>query len=330
MGLFRSRKTFYIFNPKTLEYERQFPSKKQRLFIGLKNLSIGLAIGVTVFLVFLYFFESPMEALLRKENSLLQMQYAILSKEIDGAYQVLDDLAQRDESLYRAVFNADSIPQSIRKSGFGGASRYDHLKGLPNSDLVIETTQKIDILKKQLYVQSNSLEELIDMGKDWENRIRCIPAIQPIAVSDLKYISSYFGRRIDPFLRIPAKHTGMDFNADKGTNIYATGDGVIVSATRNQGYGNCIVIDHGYDYKTLYGHLDKYMVRVGQKVLRGEVIGTVGLTGRTSGYHLHYEVLYKDRHDDPAKYFYQDMTPEEFEMMAQLAESQSRAMGGGQ
>jgi len=326
MGLFRARKAYYLYNPKTLEYERQYPSKKERLLAALKNLSAGLAIGVAAFFAFIYFFESPMETMLIKENKLLQTQYALLMKEINQANVVLEDLQQRDEKLYRAVFNADSIPMSIRRSGFGGSNRYEHLKGLSNSDLVVETTRKIDMLKKQMYVQSNSLNELIEIGKDWENKIKCIPAIQPIAKKDLKYMSSGVGMRIDPFLGIPKFHSGMDIIAERGKKIYATGAGIVTVAARNEGYGNCIIIDHGYDYKTLYGHIDKYNVRVGQKVKRGEVIATVGNTGRTKGSHLHYEVIYKGRYDDPAKYFFQDLTPEEFDKMVQIADNHGQVM----
>ena len=326
MGLFRSRKTYYLYNPKTLVYERQYPSKKERWLAVLINISAGLVFGIAVFFVFIHVFESPMEALLRKENTLLQMQYTLLLKEIDQANDVLEDLIQRDEKLYRAIFNADSIPMSIRKSGFGGSNRYEHLKRLSNSDLVVETTRKMDILKKQLYIQSNSLEELISSGQDWEHKIKCIPAIQPISNKDFKYISSGYGNRIDPIYRIPKFHSGVDFSADRGSEIYATGDGTVILAKRQGDYGNCVIIDHGYDYKTLYGHIDKFKVKAGQKVTRGEVIATVGMTGKTNGYHLHYEVIYKDRFENPARYFFQDLTPEEFDMMAQIAENHGQVM----
>jgi len=326
MGLFKARKTYYLYNPRTLEYERQYPSRKERFGMLLKNLSVGIVIGIAVFFVSIYTFDSPVEAMLRKENTLLQTQYSLLLKEIDQANDVLEDLQQRDENLFRVILNADSIPMSIRKSGFGGSNRYEHLKGLTNSDLVIETTRKMDMLKKQLYVQSNSLEELINLGKDLDNKLRCIPAIQPIANKDLKYIASGYGMRIDPIYRTTQFHSGMDFNAERGTEIYATGDGTVLKAERNQGYGNCVIIDHGYDYKTLYGHIDKYKVRAGQKVKRGEVIGTVGSTGRTTGVHLHYEVIYKGRYDNPAKYYFQDLTPEGYERMIQLAENHGQIM----
>lgn len=326
MGLFKTRKAYYMYNPKTLEYERVYPSAKERFGIFLRDLSLGLLIGVGAFVASIYLFDSPMEALLKKENTLLQTQYNLLLMDLGQANDVLEDLQQRDENLYRAIFNADSIPMTIRKSGFGGTNRYEHLTGLSNSELVIETTRKIDILKKQLYVQSNSLEELIEIGKDMENKLRCIPAIQPVANKDMKRTASGYGMRIDPFYKIPMFHSGMDFTAPIGTDIYATGDGTVVLASRKQGYGNCVIIDHGYDYKTLYGHLDKYKVRVGQKVKRGEVIATVGNTGRSTGPHLHYEVMYKGRYDNPAKYYYQDLTPDEFDQMIQLAENHGQVM----
>ncbi|HCC52557.1 MAG TPA: peptidase M23 [Porphyromonadaceae bacterium] len=326
MGIFRSRKTYYMYNPKTLEYERVYPSVKERVVVVVRNLSLGLFIGFIAFFAFMYFFNSPMEALLRKENKLLQTQYEMLLQELGQANDVLEDLQQRDEHLYRAIFHADSIPMSIRKSGFGGANRYEHLKGLPNSDLVVETTQKMDILKKQLYIQSNSLEELISLGKDMEHKIRCIPAIQPVANKDLKRTASGYGMRIDPIYHIPKFHSGMDFTADTGTEIYATGNGTVIYASWKQGYGNCVIIDHGYDYKTLYGHIDKYKVRVGQKVLRGEVIATVGNTGKSTGPHLHYEVMYKNRYDNPAKYYFQDLAPEEYDQMLQIADNHGQVM----
>ncbi|MDR2679995.1 MAG: M23 family metallopeptidase [Tannerella sp.] len=326
MGIFRLRKTYYLYNPKTLEYERIYPSAKDRFAVVLQNLSWGLLIGTGVFFAFMYLFDSPLEALLRKENRLLQIQYDILMKELDLANDVLEDLQQRDEHLYRAVFQADSIPMSIRKSGFGGSNRYEHLKGFPNSDLVEETTRKMDILKKQLYIQSNSLEELIALGKDMEDKIRCIPAIQPVSDKELKHMASGYGMRIDPFYLIPKFHAGMDFTANIGTEIYATGNGTVIHAAWKQGYGNCIIIDHGYDYKTLYGHIDKYKVKVGQKVSRGEFIATVGNTGKSKGPHLHYEVIYKGSHVNPKNYYFQDLSPEEYDRMLRMAENHGQVM----
>jgi|GEM_PF-41552 len=260
MKLFKSRKTYYLYNPNTLSYERVYPSAKDRFFGVLRHLSIGIVIGVGIFFIFSRTFDSPVESLLKKENKLLQTQYEVLSLRLTNALEVLDDMQQRDENLYRAIFQAESIPESVRKSGFGGTNRYEHLMSLSNPELVVSTTRKMDMLSKQLYVQSNSLEELITLGKNQEERSKCIPAIQPIANKDLKRTASGYGVRIDPIYRTPRFHSGMDFSAKVGTEIYATGDGVVTFAAWKQGYGNCLMIDHGhgfqipYVFKKLFSH----------------------------------------------------------------------------
>ncbi|MCC8172752.1 MAG: peptidoglycan DD-metalloendopeptidase family protein [Parabacteroides sp.] len=326
MKLFKSRKTYYLYNPSTLSYERVYPTAKERFFGLLRHLSIGIAIGVAAFFVMLYWIPSPMESRMQKENKLLQTQYEVLSLRLNEAQEVLDDIQQRDENLYRAIFQAESIPESIRKSGFGGSNRYEHLTMLSNPELVVSTTQKMDMLDKQLYIQSNSLEELINLGKSQEERLKCIPAIQPISNKDLRRTASGYGFRIDPIYRTPKFHSGMDFSAKVGTEIYATGDGKVVYAAWKQGYGNCIIIDHGYGYQTLYSHMSKYNARVGQQIKRGEVIGYVGNTGKSTGPHLHYEVIVHGQHDNPSKYYFMDLTPEEYDQMIQIAENHGQVM----
>lgn len=326
MKLFKSRKTYYLYNPATLSYERVYPSAKERFFGVMRHLSIGLVLGVGAFFGVMYLVPSPMESLMQKENKLLQTQYEVLSLRLNEALEVLDDIQQRDENLYRAIFQAESIPESIRKSGFGGSNRYEHLTTLSNPELVVSTTQKMDMLSKQLYIQSNSLEELINLGKNQEERLKCIPAIQPISNKDLRRTASGYGFRIDPIYRTPKFHAGMDFSAKVGTEIYATGDGKVTYAAWKQGYGNCLIIDHGYGYQTLYGHMSKYNVRVGKKVKRGEVIGYVGNTGKSTGPHLHYEVLVHGKHDNPSKYYFMDLTPEEYDQMIQIAENHGQVM----
>ena len=251
MKLFKSRKTYYLYNPNTLNYERVYPSAKDRFFIVLRHLSIGIAIGVGIFFIMVYAVESPRESLMQKENKLLQTQYEVLSLRLNEALSVLNDIQLRDENLYRAIFQTESIPESVRKAGFGGTNRYEHLLTLSNPDLVVSTTQKMDMLSKQLYIQSNSLEELIHLGKNQEERLKCIPAIQPISNKDLRQTASGYGMRIDPIYRTPRFHSGMDFSAKKGTDVYATGNGVVTFASWKQGYGNCLVIKHGFGYETL-------------------------------------------------------------------------------
>ncbi|MDL2309656.1 M23 family metallopeptidase [Parabacteroides sp. OttesenSCG-928-B22] len=326
MKLFKNRKVYYHFNPNTLSYERVYPTRKDRLFTILKHLSSGVVFGVITLYIVLNFIDSPIESELRKENKLLQTQFEVLSLRLDGAMGVLEDLQQRDEKLYRAIFQAEPIPESVRKSGFGGTDRYEHLMALSNPELVVATTRRMDMLRKQLYVQSNSLEEIIDLGKTQEERSKCIPAIQPISNKDLARTASGYGPRIDPIYRVPRFHAGMDFSAKIGTEIYATGDGTITYAGWKQGYGNCIVINHGYGYETLYGHMNKFGVRVGQKVVRGQIIGEVGNTGKSTGPHLHYEVIVRGKHDNPAKYYFMDLTPEEYDRMIQIADNHGQVM----
>ena len=326
MKLFKSRKTYYFYNPNTLNYERFYPSTKDRILTVLRHLSTGIGCGVVTFFVMMYMIDSPMESQLRKENRLLQTQYEVLQLRLDNALDVLNDIQQRDENLYRAIFQAESIPESVRKSGFGGSDRYEHLMELSNSELIVSTAKKMDMLRKQLYVQSNSLNELIEMGKSQEERTKCIPAIQPIANKDLKRTASGYGMRIDPIYRTPHFHSGMDFSAKVGTDIYATGNGKVVYSGWKQGYGKCVIIDHGFGYETLYGHMNKFNVRVGQKVVRGEVIGEVGNTGKSTGPHLHYEVIVRGKYDNPAKYYYMDLTPEEYDLMLQIAENHGQVM----
>ena len=326
MKLFKSRNTYYRYNPKTLDYERVYPSIKDRIFSVLRHLSTGVAFGIATFFVMIYIVDSPTESQLRKKNRLLQTQYEVLDLRLNNALEILDDIQQRDENLYRAIFQAESIPESVRKSGYGGTNRYKHLLEASNSELVVSTTRKMDMLRKQLYIQSNSFEELIKMGQNQKERNQCIPAIQPISNKDLKQTASGYGMRIDPIYRTPRFHSGMDFSAKTGTDVYATGNGKVTMAGWKQGYGNCIVINHGYGFQTLYGHLSKYKVRVGQKVKRGEVTGEVGNTGKSTGSHLHYEVLVRGKHDNPSKYYYMDLTPEEYDRMIQIAENHGQVM----
>jgi Membrane proteins related to metalloendopeptidases len=320
------RKIYYRYNPQTLNYERVYPSWKKRIWAVSRHLIIGGIIGACIFAVTSYALDSPLEMQLKKDNKLLLTQYEILSRRLNEIQHIMNDLQQRDDNLYRAIFQAEPIPSSIRRPGYGGTNRYEKLMHMPSSDLVIETTQKMDIISKQLYVQSNSFDEIAELIKTQEDRLKCIPAIQPVANKDLKRMASGYGMRIDPIYKTPRFHSGMDFTAKVGTEIYATGDGTVMLAGWNSGYGNCVVINHGYHYETLYGHCDKIRVRPGQKVKRGEVIATVGNTGKSTGPHLHYEVKFRGKHDNPAKYYFMDLSPEEYERMLQLAENHGQVM----
>ncbi|MDR2691607.1 MAG: M23 family metallopeptidase [Dysgonamonadaceae bacterium] len=314
------KKTSYHFNRSTLVYEEVRYSIGQKILAGLKHLSIGIGIALVLFAFAMYTMDSPYEQHLRKENKLLLAQYDVLSQRIDEYQNVLNELQERDDQLYRATFNADPIPASVRRQGFGGVNRYEYLLDISHSELVISTSRKLDAIRKAMYAQSNSYDELIELIKLKEERMSNMPTIRPLSGKDMKGISSGFGMRIHPIFGDLRMHTGIDLNANAGSPIYATGNGTVESAGWEGGYGNCIVIDHGFEFKSLYGHCKEILVKPGTKVKRGQKIGTVGMTGVASGNHVHYEVRVRGRHDNPAKYFFMDLSPEEYNEMLYIAE----------
>jgi len=314
-------KIFYQYNPKTLTYDRVYVSLNQKIGVIIRQLIIGIGVGVILFGVATYTFDSPREQQLKKDNKLLLTQYEVLKRRIGENEKILTDLQQRDDLLYRAIFNADPIPEAIRRPGFGGTNRYESLMNMPNSELVISTTQSLDVMTKELYAQSNSYDELIGMIKNKDDRMKSIPAIVPIVVRDKKQYSSGFGMRIHPLYGDWRMHTGLDISSDAGSLIFATGDGVVESAGWEGGYGNCVVINHGYGYKSLYGHCKELLVKAGQKVTRGQKIATVGMTGVASGNHVHYEVLVKGVPDNPAKYFFMELSPKDYDEVLFISEN---------
>ncbi|NDW18521.1 M23 family peptidase [Dysgonomonas sp. 216] len=321
------KNVYYKYNSNTLTYERVYPSLAKRLFIIIRNLTGGIILGaagywaITTFLL-----ETPKEVQQKKEYRLIRAQYEVLQKRMDEALLVVKDIQQRDDNMYRAIFHADPIPSSIRNSGYGGVGRYDHLSGLESSDLIVQTTQKMDILSKQIYIQSKSLDAVLEMAKLQKDRLKHIPSIQPVSNKDLSKMASGYGMRVDPIYGTTRFHAGMDFAAKTGTDIYATGNGTVIYADWKQGYGKCIIVDHGFGYQTLYAHMDEYKAKVGQKVIRGEKIGEVGNTGKSTGSHLHYEVHVKGQPDNPAKYYFMDLSPEEYDQMLRLAANHGQVM----
>jgi murein DD-endopeptidase MepM/ murein hydrolase activator NlpD len=273
-----------------------------------------------ILLIFYQFFDSPKEKKLKLEIQNLTSQYEVIDKNMKQVEIVLDEIQDRDDNIYRVIFEADPIPTSIRKQGFGGVNRYEKLLGLSNSELMINTSKKIDQLTKQLYLQSKSFDEVIDLAKNKSNMLASIPAIQPVANKDLKRMASGYGYRIHPIYKTRKMHYGMDFSAKTGTEIYSTGDGVVSKVKRSKrGYGNYVKINHGFGYETLYAHMSKYIVKKGQKVKRGEVIGFVGNSGISTAPHLHYEVRKDNKKINPVNFYYNDLSPEEYEKMLEIS-----------
>ena len=313
------RKVYYIYNPKTRTYDRIYPTVRQRAISILRRLFVGMGLGAGSFIILLFIFGSPSEKELRIENARLLAQYNVLSHRLDEALGVMQDIQQRDDNLYRVVLQADPVSDAIRKAGYGGTNRYEQLMDMANAELVMNTTQKMDMLNRQLYIQSKSFDEVVDLCKGHDEMLKCIPAIMPVSNKDLKKTASGYGTRIDPIYNTPKFHAGMDFSANIGTPVYATGDGKVIKAGWETGYGNLIQVDHGFGYVTWYAHLSKYKVRPGQKVVRGEVIGEVGNTGKSTGPHLHYEVHVKGQIVNPINYYFMDLSAEDYERMIQLA-----------
>ncbi|MBR6539135.1 MAG: M23 family metallopeptidase [Bacteroides sp.] len=283
-------------------------------------------VGLVCFVLALLLFGYPSEKELRQENARLLAQYKLLSARLNQSMEVLQDIGERDDNLYRVVFQGEPVSSEIRNSGYLGTNRYDDLKDMANAEMVIETTRKLDVLDKQLYLQSTSFDQVVEMCRNQEEMLKCIPAIQPVANKDLKRMASGYGTRIDPIYGTTRFHEGMDFSAPTGTDIYATGDGVVVKMGWQTGYGNTIVIDHGFGYQTLYAHMKEFRTQRGKRVVRGEVIGGVGNTGKSSGPHLHYEVHKDGRVVNPVNYYFKDLSAEDYDRMIQMAENHGKMM----
>jgi len=316
----------YYYDTKTLSYKRIELNAFDKFKRSVSYVAASAFTGLIMIIIFFQFFDSPKEKRLKSEIENLVTQYDILSKKMTQIDLVLDDIQQRDDNIYRVIFEADPIPSSIRKAGFGGVNRYKDIRNFSNSELVIEVAKKADKLSKQLYIQSKSFDEVINLAKNKADMLASIPAIQPIANKDLGRVASGYGYRIHPIYKTRKLHTGMDFTAPQGTPIYSTGDGKIEKVKRSRkGYGNHVIIDHGYGYQTLYAHMKKYIVYRGQKVKRGEIIGYVGSTGTSVAPHLHYEVMKNKRKINPVNYYYNDLSPEEYEKMLEISSQNNQS-----
>lgn len=310
----------YHFNTSTLKYERVIVSWKKRLLRVFGWLATAVVFGALIMLVAYNVFDSPKEKRLKRQLEESTLQLELLKQRADQVEAVLGDLQERDNTIYRVIFEAEPIPQSVREAGFGGAERYRNLRSDYNGELLVDVTERIDKLSKQLYVQSKSFDEVWDLVKNKNNMLASIPAIQPVANKDLTRVASGYGMRIHPIYKTEKMHTGMDFTSPVGTEIHATGNGVVNKVEYDgRGYGNNVIISHGFGYQTLYGHMSKILVRPGQKVSRGDLIGYVGNTGTSTGPHLHYEVLKGGKPVNPVNYYYNDLTPEEYQTMLEIS-----------
>ncbi|WP_439128416.1 M23 family metallopeptidase [Polaribacter sp.] len=318
-------KVKYYYDADTLSYRKIAVKKSdyyKRTIFGF--LAIFL-IGFIGFIVFSQFIMSPNERALKRENENLKLNYDLLAKRMEESSNVLAQLQERDNNIYRLYFEANPIPDEQRKAGFGGVNRYKSLEGYDNSKMIKQLTKDMDILSKQLVVQSKSLDEIVTLAKEKEKMLAAIPAILPVKLEDLTRMASGYKWRMHPILKIRKFHKGMDFTAPVGTPIYASGNGTVIRSERSATFGKVVYIDHGYGYKTIYAHMSKMKARRGQKVNRGDLIGYVGNTGRSVSAHLHYEVHKNDRALNPINFYYGDLTPDEFAAMQKAAEEEGQS-----
>lgn len=322
----KKKTTRYRFNPTTLTMDKVETSIRDVWKKITWPIVAGFVLGWVFFGLYIWLVPSPQELQYKARYEATLTEYEIMDKELEQMQIVLKDLMQRDENLYRALLQADPIPLSSRLPATQELAYYDSLAHRSNSRLVADVARKMDMMETMLYSQAKSYEEILDLAKQSKVKMENLPAIQPVLNKDLTRLASGYGWRVDPVYHTRRFHKGMDFTAPQGTDIYATGNGRVVFAGWKQGYGNCIEISHGFEYATLYAHLHKIMVREGQRVTRGDVIGLVGNSGKSTGPHLHYEVHYKGQAVDPRNFYFLDLNPEEYDKMIQLSNNAGKMM----
>lgn len=319
------KQVFYRYNPDTDNFERHYPTLKSRLASFGKYLAVGGAVGIGLYVLLIYVFEGPTERNLKEENDKLRSQYAILEKRLDNSIKVMEDIRNRDDNFYRVMMQMDPLSRKERLSGLENDTKLDNLGHLNDAELVNRMNRSMDLLEHQIYSQSISFDQLREAAGEQKEKIARIPSVMPINIKDYT-MSSGYGFRRDPVYGTAKFHEGLDFAAATGTPVFATADAVVEVAERKDAYGNCIDLNHGYNYVTRYAHLSQILVKPGQHVKRGEMIGKVGSTGKSTGSHLHYEVRFKGEPQNPVHYYFMDLTPQQYLDMIQLAENSAHVM----
>lgn len=324
-GISVSKRIFYKYNPDTDNFERFYPSLSERISTWLKICGAALIIALLFIVLFNYIIVTPNEKNLIAENKRLKSQYGVMSMRLENMLEVMDKMEDRDDNFYRVMMQLDPISNAQRLSGLDYENRYSQLSKLSDSRLVEQLSKRMNLLEKRIYSQLQSFDQLQEALGNQQDRLSHIPSVLPINIADYT-MSSGYGYRMDPIYGAAKFHEGLDFAASKGTDVFATGDGKVIVAGREAGYGNCVDIEHGYNYLTRYAHLSEILVKPGEEVKRGQLIGKVGSTGKSTGPHLHYEVRYKDVPQNPVNYYFMDLTPEEYYEMIQVAENAGHVM----
>jgi len=321
------KKIKYYFNTHTLRYDKvEVPFRVQLLRI-LGFIAASIVTAVIMIAIAFRYIDSPKEKLLRQQNDDLKDNYAVMNERLAQLELQMDELENRDNNVYRSIFEAQPIPDSARVKDMEVKKEIKLVQSLGETELVKTTTLQLNNLSMRLAFMSKSYTDIEAMVKNKEKLLEAIPAIQPVSNRDLTRVASGFGNRIDPVYKVQKFHAGLDFTAPMGTPIYATADGIVRLATYNPGgYGNHVIINHGYGYETLYGHMVRIKARQGQSVKRGEVIGYVGSTGKSTGPHCHYEVHRSGKPINPVYYFYNDLTPAQYDRLLKMAASSNQSL----
>jgi len=321
------KKIKYFFNTHTLRFEKIEVPLKVRLLQTIGFVIASLAVGVLFVAILFKFIDSPKERLLRQQNTAYKESYAVLQERMKQLELQMSELEQRDNEVYRSIFEATPIPDSARVKEMLAKNEIRLIQSLSNTALIENMRNQLNNLSLRMSFQDQSFTEITVMVKNKEKLLRAIPAIQPISNKNMKRVASGFGYRIDPVYKDFRLHAGLDFSAPTGTPIYATSDGVVQTAGFNtDGYGNKVVINHGYGFQTLYAHMVRVKAKAGQSVKRGEVIGYVGSTGKSTGPHLHYEVIKRGAKVDPVYYFFNDLTPAQFDRLLKEAAANKQSL----
>jgi len=319
----------YYYDTESCKYERIKVSTWDIILNLLGFFSVSFIISVIIVVLFSTYFESPKEMLLTKENQELKIYYDLLEKELGNLDGMMASLQKRDDNVYRVIFEADPIPESIRQAGTGGSEKYKEIleNDLVNEEMIIQALGKVDQIKRQMYIQTKSYDEILQMARNKSKLLAATPAIQPISNKELTRLASGFGMRIHPIYKVKMMHFGVDFTAPRHTPIYSTGDGVVERVIRSfGGYGKQVVINHGFGYKTRYAHMQDFNVKKGDRIKRGDLIGTVGNSGLSTAPHLHYEILKDNKKVNPVNYFYMDLNDEEYEKILELASIENQSL----
>lgn len=320
----------YYYDTETCKYERVKVKKRDVVINAMGFLTLSMALAIGILLVLSNYFDSPKEQALKKENEELKLYYELMQEQLGSMDEMLAVLQEKDDYVYRTVFEAEPIPTTVREAGSGGVLKYRKLleSNLDNKDLVVSTLERLDRVKKKMYIQTKSYDEVLELAKNKDAYYAAMPAIQPVSNKELRRLSSGYGLRTDPILKVKKMHYGIDFSAERGTPIYATADGTVAAAQRNfGGLGNYVKIDHGFGFETIYGHMSRFIVKSKQKVKRGQVIGYVGNTGKSTAPHVHYEVHINNKTVNPVNYFYMDLDAKEYEEILRLASIENQSLG---